>query len=157
MLAIVLVAAICATTTALCRLSIPDSGGASQRPAFFSSSAVTAIMIAPDTTVPGEGEGAPPISDYCAGPSGCSAACCTRDGCLAWSYVIGGSVHAACGSNTCDIFVATPFTAWPTIAPTATLYGGYNVAGYVFHDVAEKIACCVSGAPPPPRTSDGRA
>ena len=146
---LVLAAGLAATATALCRLSIPDSGGASQRPASFASASVTAMSIAPDTVVPGEGEGAPPVGDSCAGPEGCARECCQRDNCLAWSWIVAGSVHAACGANTCEIFEAAPQSDWAALKATATLYGGYNVAGYVFDSAREKIACCVSGAPPP--------
>ena len=129
---------------ALCRLSIPDSGGASMQPVAFSSTSITRIPLI-DTVIPGDSF---PISDYCAGSSGCSQACCVTNNCFAWAWKTGGSVHAACGSNTCEIFVAAPGADWRVLALSSTMESGYNVAGYVFSTRACKVACCVTGAPP---------
>jgi len=133
----------------LCRLSIPNSGGASQRPASFDSLAVVKLQVLPDIVIPGEGIDAPAITDYCAGNEGCAAECCKRDDCFAWGYVTGGSVHAACGSNTCEIFITyKEEDFWTVLASKATLYGGYNVGGYIYNNKEIKDACCLTGEPP---------
>lgn len=138
----------------LCRLSIPNSGGASQRPAEFESLAVVKISIPPDTIIPGEGgiETAA-VTDYCAGNEGCSAECCKRDDCIAWGYVTGGSVHAACGSNACEIFITYKSQDhWTHLASKATLYSGYNVGGYIYKNKVIKDSCCKTGEPPNEKT-----
>ncbi len=149
--ALLLLAGLLSSGSSLCRLSIPDSGGASQLPASFADIGVTRVQVAPDTVVPGEGPDAPPIRDFCGGSEGCSRACCTTDNCFAWAWQTGGSVHAACGSNTCTIFIAPTPNGWDALKTGATLYGGYNYGGYIFEDVAVKIACCVGGTPPSAR------
>ena len=134
--------------TSLCRLTIPDSGGASQLPTAFADTRIGRVSIAPDTIVPGESLDSPPIRDFCAGPEGCGRACCTVNNCFAWAWKTAGSVHAACGANSCELFTSPSPYGWSGLKSGATLYGGYNYAGYIFNDVAEKIACCVTGLSP---------
>lgn len=140
----------------VCRLRIPNSGGASQRPASFARADVTAVMVPPNSF------SGPPelLEDFCGGSPACERVCCDTPSCFAWGWTVAGSVHALCGSNTCEIFLFSgSATGWPAAALTATLWGGYNYAGYILHNETEKTECCSAvdataspsaPAPPPP-------
>ena len=135
-----------------CRLAISDSGGASYRPVSFTSAEVTKETVAPDTFYPGDADsGGQPRQGYCAGPAGCEQECCARSECLAWGWEVAGSVHAVCGGQTCEVFLANP-ALWPVVteAEKVLMWGGYNYGGYVFVDEAAKAQCCPQ--PPPQAT-----
>ena len=128
----------------VCRLSIPNSGGASQRPVVPASPPVAGVTYA---LVPSDGP--PPL---CAGPAGCEAACCAVDACFAWGWTVAGSAHQPCGGTECDLLLLAAPSAWTAAALQLQLAGGYNVAGFIFSNSSGKQGCC-GGAPAPASTA----
>lgn len=128
----------------VCRISIPDSGGASSRPVSFTDPVVTSVQVNAD----GVGPGAP-----CGGPAGCEILCCANPVCMAYGWTVAGSAQAPCGGTSCDLFFAPP-ADWAFASTTATLYSGYNYAGYIFSNSSARASCCGAAPPsPPPPTS----
>lgn len=127
----------------ICRISIPNSGGASTRPISFLSPGVSLEKV-PGHSYCNSTYGC----SYCDGPAGCETECCARQDCLAWGWAIAGSVHTACGGQTCEIFTLSVGTggAWLTETANATVYNGYNYAGFIYNSTQMKNGCCRGSA-----------
>lgn len=123
-----------------CRLSIPDSGGASLRPELQNGAPIFASFAVPSDA-------------FNCSPAACEAFACASPGAFAWGWTVAGSAHQVCGGVECDLFVAAS-SDWPAAASSLALIGGYNYAGYVWATAAAKALCCpaanASSASPAP-------
>lgn len=118
----------------VCRLSIPDSGGASYAPDINNlPPGTTSVVVDSDGL-------------QCDGPAGCENNCCSNPDCLAWSWSIAGSVHSPCGGTECNLILTPlPSNFWVNIGPFFTLLGGYNYAGFIYSNSSSKDSCCGGG------------
>ena len=116
-----------------CRLSIPDSGGASLRPELqIDAPLFNSFALFTDAS-------------NCT-PAACEAAACASPSAFAWGWTVAGSVQQVCGGTECDLFVA-PAAGWAPAAASLALIGGYNYAGYVWASAAAKALCCPVASP----------
>lgn len=122
-------------TSQICRINIPDSGGASTRPISFPSPEVTLLRV------PGHSYCNVTCS-FCDGPTGCEAECCARHDCLAWGWAIAGSAHTMCGGQSCEIFTASSSSCWAEVTANPAVSSGYNYAGFIYNSTQVKIGCC---------------
>lgn len=116
---------------------------------FAPGEAVASVPIpgdVPFVSYPGE----PVRYDYCSGQMGCQTECCKRADCIGWRLNGGGTAHAACGGNSCEIFVTNASSSeWAGIkqrAPTLPPGGiDYLRSGNIFNGTEQKAACCGGG------------